>query len=255
MNSAFVVTAYCTKSNRCILDCVESIVKSNPGSRIIIIDSNSPDKTYFDIAKSLGAEICDVSNKHRETGSIWYAYKNYSEVDFFYFLQDSLLCLDNVEHLSKKEFSCLRYFPSWDGKKFKGTPGLLGSRCGWADSDVPKEKNGLGFKYKSENGMDDRNWLQENLIKYCPEIKIPHEWYSIFGPVFFCRRSTLEKIYNTGFSNILPVNKLESCTMERAWGIIFKHFGHCVYSESIQKYYLHPSYRDEYLFKKNFYLR
>lgn len=255
MNAAFVITAYSTKDNRCVIDCVQSLRKYHKNIKIIVVDSKSPDKTYFDIIKEFNVEICDINNMHRETGAIWYVFENYENIDYYYFLQDSLICLENADHLVKKEFSCLRYFPSWDGKKFKGTPGNLYTRCGWADADVPIEKNGLGFKYLSENGLDDRNWLSYQLKKNSPEVKIPLEWNSIFGPVFFCTREILQKIHDTGFNKILPSNKFESCIMERAWGIIFEYFGINVYNNAVQKYYLHPDYNEDYLFKKNFYLR
>ena len=254
MKSAFVITAYSTWDNDCIEQCVESIRMWHSSSEIIVIDSNSPSKKYFKNIEKHRINIHDIGNIHRETGAIWYAYENYPEIDFFFFLQDSLICNENVLHLSEKPFSCLRYFPSWDGKKFNGLPGMLETRCGWADADVPIESDGLGFEYKSLNGLDDRNWLDMQFKKYT-NLAIPSEWFSIFGPIFFTHRSLLDKIKNTGFNNILPTNKMESCVMERAWGIAFETFGVDIYNNAIQKYYLHPEYKEEYLFSKNFYLR
>jgi hypothetical protein len=253
MNHAFVITAYCTNENKCIIDCVKSVRKYHKNSKIIIIDSDSPNKSYFNDVLKYNVEICDIKNKHRFTGSVWYAYENFSKINYFYFLQDSLICTGNVLHLLSNDFNCLRYFPSWDGKGFNGRPGLLDTRCGWAD-DVPESMGGLGFIYKDPNGLDDRNWLSNQLNTYT-KLSIPTEWTSVMGPIFFIKREILFKIKQTGFNKIMPTNKMQACVMERAWGIVLENIGINVYNSSIQKYYLHPEYKKEYLFKKNFYLR
>ena len=47
----------------------------------IILNKGKVDKKYDTI-------ICDIKNKHRETGSVWYAYNYFPEIDFFFFIQD-----------------------------------------------------------------------------------------------------------------------------------------------------------------------
>ena len=253
MNHAFVIPAFSTEQNKCVIDCVKSIRKFHASSEIIIVDSDSPDKSYFNEVQKYNVVICNVKNKNRETGAIWHAYHNFPDIEFFFFIQDSLVCNSNGLDLMKYPFSCLRYFPSWDGKKFKGKPGLLETRCGWADDDN-SNNDGLNFKYKDKNGLDDRNWLTNKFKKYTP-YEIPSEWNSVFGSIFFCHRTILESLVKNGFDKILPTNKMEACVMERAWGIAIEQLGFNVADLSIQKYYLHPGFDDTILFEKNFYLR
>ena len=254
MEHAFVIPSYSTAENKCVVDCVKSIRKFHAfDSKIIIVDSDSPDKSYFKDLQPYNVHLRAVQNKFRETGAIWHAYDNFPEVEFFFFLQDSLVCNKNVLKLTEHTFSCLRYFPSWDGKGFRSNSQDGERKCGWADDDN-NNNDGLNFVYKDPNGLDDRNWLQKNFNLHTNYV-IPEEWDSVFGSIFFCHRSLLDKLVTRGFNKILPTNKMEACAMERAWGIVMKEEGINVRQKSIQKYYLDPLYNPSLFFEKNFYLR
>ena len=47
MKKIFVIACYYDGSNNAIFECVKSIQKLYKSAKIIVIDSNSPDKTYF----------------------------------------------------------------------------------------------------------------------------------------------------------------------------------------------------------------
>ena len=43
----FVIACYYDGSNTSIFECVKSIQKHYKSAKIVVVDSNSPDKTYF----------------------------------------------------------------------------------------------------------------------------------------------------------------------------------------------------------------
>ena len=58
-------------------------------NKITVIDSNSPDKSYFKKLKKKRVIVYNAKNKNYDTGAYWYAYNKFKKVNFFLFkLQD-----------------------------------------------------------------------------------------------------------------------------------------------------------------------
>lgn len=74
--------------------------------------------------------------------------------------------------------------------------------------------------------------LIDNFICKTKWAKIPDNFITIVGSIFFLKREILEIFYTNGIENILPSNKIESGVFERIFGIILMQEG---YTEQILK--------------------
>ena len=120
----FVIACYYDGTNNSIFECVKSIQKYYKSAKIIVIDSNSPDKTYFQRLKEKRIIVFNAKNKNYDTGAYWYAYNKFKKVNFFYFLQDSVIFKRNLSYYEKNDLTTFRYFLSFDkigGRKFVKT--------------------------------------------------------------------------------------------------------------------------------------
>ena len=74
----FIIPCKYVKEKSLLRRCLSSIRKCHPENEIIIIYSDSEDKSYFDWARNEFAVEIDVAfNKNYTTGAIWRAYNNH----------------------------------------------------------------------------------------------------------------------------------------------------------------------------------
>lgn len=78
--------------------CVASIRQYHPTARILVVDSNSDDKSYFETLKPYNVEIADVANNNYELGAFWYAVKNYKD-SHYVLVQDSIQFKKSIDEL------------------------------------------------------------------------------------------------------------------------------------------------------------
>ena len=126
MNSKklFVIACYYDGSNSSIFECIDSIQKYYKSPQIAVIDSNSPDKSYFKKLKEKGVIVYNARNKNYDTGAYWYAYNKFKKANFFYFLQDSVIFKKNLSKYEKNDLTTFRYFLSINrvgGRKLEKT--------------------------------------------------------------------------------------------------------------------------------------
>ena len=74
----FVIACYYDGSNNSIFECVNSIKRYYKSPQIAVIDSNSPDKSYFEKLKEKGVIVYNAKNRNYDTGAYWYAYNKFS---------------------------------------------------------------------------------------------------------------------------------------------------------------------------------
>ena len=227
----FVIACYYDGSNRSIFECVNSIQKYYKSAKIVVIDSNSPDKTYFQRLKEKKVTVYNAKNKNYDTGAYWFAYKKFKKASFFYFLQDSVIFKKNLSNYEKNDLTTFRYFLSFDqigGRKMEKTRKNIQKRI----HDLFKRKVKLkdhdiyGFDFEKQI-----NWCKLKLNK--TDYFMPKIWLSVFGPIFMCKRVVMDKLHKKRFHNILPTNKLEQMCMERLFGIAFQQEGYDA-SQSVQ---------------------
>lgn len=223
MRHAFVIPCYFDANRPVVFDCVKSIKKHQPTSDIIVVDSGSKDKSYFCVLKSQGVRIEDISNPNFDTGAYWYAYKNFLEYDFFYFLHDSTVLKKNIEHLMKQSVTSIGYFLSHGGLGAVYIQEKLSSVV----FKYLRFKFGLSKLRHDAVGFDSeisRSWAIQELSK--TKYFVPQLYVSLFGPMMAVHRSVLDKLHAGGLSNILPTNKVQQMTMERIFGLALGQEGY-----------------------------
>lgn len=166
-----------------LFKCVDRIKNFHPNEKILIIDSNSYDKSHFSkLEKIDDVEIYDAKNVHYEIGALWYVYENkLNEGDEnFYLMHDSMLLNRNLDLMKNFEFCAFTHHKPCDG------------------------------------GM--QNYFKQNIPTKSEYKVMTSSYFMVFGSCFFSKKSFLDKLYKKGANNILPTDKFGSGCMERIIG-------------------------------------
>ena len=180
-----------------IVDLVKSIRNAGHTDKIVVVDSASDDKTYFDKLKSFDVLIEDVGNVHYADGALWHCYNKFPEEDFIFAIHDSMKVNENLNFLKEKDFTALCYFDI----QYQGPEGA-GGRASYGCC-VDKLMS----------------------VGFTPTEKEMHSFSGLFGSILFCKRTVLDKIHALGFHKILPTDKFEACANERLWGFFLHKIG------------------------------
>ena len=113
-NRIFIIPCFFNGSNTSIFNCVDSILKFYKNPKIVVVDSNSPDKSYFKELIKKKVTILDVKNKNYDTGAYWIGFTKYNDYENYYFLQDSIKIKQNLISFEKNNLTTFRYFLSMD---------------------------------------------------------------------------------------------------------------------------------------------
>jgi hypothetical protein len=74
-----------------VKQCVDAMVHFHPDEKILIADSVSDDRSYFDwFSEYKNVEIFK-ENDNRQIGALWEAYKRYPEEPYYIFVQDTFI--------------------------------------------------------------------------------------------------------------------------------------------------------------------
>lgn len=92
-----------------IREAVERAHTHMPNEKVVVVDSDSPDKSYFG---EVDAEVLDVANACYETGAWWTAFEAFPDEDYFFFLHDNLFIQEPIE---RKPFFTPATFEGWFG--------------------------------------------------------------------------------------------------------------------------------------------
>ena len=65
----FIISCYFDGTNNAIFDCVNSLIANYDYPKILVIDSDSPNKSYFEKLRNLSVEVLDSKNKNYDTGA------------------------------------------------------------------------------------------------------------------------------------------------------------------------------------------
>lgn len=182
----FVISCKYSQKNNFIFNLVKDIRRFHETEEIVVVDSSSEDKSYFDEIRKMNVIIEDIENKNYDTGAYWYAFKKYSDRSFFYFLHDSIKIKANLDYLKEKDLTILCYF----------------------------DRNLEAFK------------SLKNKVNTLTEYKYVDEGKGVFGPIFFCKNSIMKKLYSKKLDVILPTNKHEAACMEAIFGNAFEQEGY-----------------------------
>lgn len=198
----FVIPCKYSEQNPIIFECVSRIKQHQPEERILIVDSASEDKGYFDRLE--GVEIADIDNVNYGTNAFKYAVDNYPEEQFFYCIYDSLLLHNSLEHLKMSPLTVVRHFCS--------------------------PPTGIGW---DADGTSLSVWANRQMYIHMG-FTLPESYVGVMGPMFMCNRHVMEDLDQIGFFSILPTNKYELCAMERILGCALTRLGYKIEENSLQ---------------------
>lgn len=169
------------------LNCIKNLRKHYPDEFIVIVDNNSPNRDWVNIANNLNMHIIiNVSELYRfEIGAYNLALK-YFKADKYICIQHSILIKSKI----KEELE----IDKPDVYLFSTVLGLY------------MEQDGLNLINKYLNNLNMNNWNYEPIAM----------WNS-----FYCNDLMMEKIINNGLLNLISNNKLISQAYERILGVFF----------------------------------
>lgn len=163
-----------------ILECIQSIQKFYPNEKIVIVDSCSNDKSYFDYIKP---EVFDIieGNYNYEIGAYLTAYKKYPNEDKYFCIHDSLIMTGKINDF---DLNKLLITVQW----FNGF---------WDDAE--------------------QKAFAENMIG---KTLVNSQFIGCFGSIMICDGVVLNKLQKFIKPHHLPTNKKQSCAFERILGIL-----------------------------------
>ena len=184
----------CTKEGGYIKECVQKIIAHYPEDDILVVDSDSKDKSYMDgLRKYKNVVIADYKNKNYEYGAIRYGFlNNKNKYDVFFFIQDSMKIEGEIDLSILDEDSVLFFSLRKTGWKY----------CRKLEN-ISKNKFPDFFNHPKYVSADNLLLTQYNS--------------------FIINSSTFEKCLNSEIFSLIdaPTNKIESCIWERIWSSIF----------------------------------
>lgn len=169
-----------------VIELVESIRKFHPNEKIVVVDSDSNDKTYFSILSEYDVIVEDAKNANWMIGAYWYAYKKYPSEEFYYFLHDSMIVKGNMDYLKEKDVTILCYFDR-----------TVGNFNTWGGKITANSKYDYAF-----SGL------------------------GCYGPIFFCKNKVMKKMLDMGADKFLPSNKAETGYCEGCYGFFLEEQGY-----------------------------
>lgn len=169
-----------------IIDLVHNIREFHPIEKIMVVDSNSIDKSYFEKLKKYDVIIEDIKNENWMIGAYWHGYKKYPDEEFYFFMHDSMKVKANLDYLKEKDVTTLMYFTR-----------LCGNFNDWGARITQESK----YQYVNEgNGC--------------------------YGPIFFCKNKVMKIMIEMGVDKFLPNNKAETGLCEGCYGFFLEEQGY-----------------------------
>jgi hypothetical protein len=192
-----------------IEECVFAI-KAYLDTDIIVVDSNSPDKSY---EKRINAEVLLANNNNFDIGAYKIGFEYYPNYDNYICVHDSFL-FKKTFNLQIRDFTPFRTFSSYLA--------IGGSRLVNNKSDALKyvlapRKHRPNLDFYSFDNIEQLEFFKRSAIH--TNLSVPKYWESIFGPMFTCSNDFFAKMNKTLLSKILPTNKNEQMGYERLIGI------------------------------------
>lgn len=169
--------------------CVDSIMHYHPNEQIVIVDSDSNDKSYIEEYNKIhNVRVEDIQNKGYEAGAMWHVYNNYPS-DTYVFLQDSMVLNRNLDEFRDSNLKVIKLYENWWGS--------LPEDREFAKEELKK----TNYQYREENF----SMVQFNS--------------------FLIKRTVLVTLQENGLDKVIPYNKFGSCSMERIMGIVLTDMG------------------------------
>jgi glycosyltransferase involved in cell wall biosynthesis len=201
----------CThNTDDCILTCLESVRIHQPHAEIVVVDSNSPDKSYIPKAENTYNATVILGNDNYEMGA-WKLGADKVIKPYYVFIQDS----------------CIQERPL--------DPEILAEDF-WALWTVPQDAENC---FSKTSGRNNNGFIKKAIDKLLNNIVNdiefdPQKWHLIAGSMMLMKRYVWEKFLETGVYKVfMPQNKFDSQVSERLLGVLAEHVGYHPASHSL----------------------
>jgi hypothetical protein len=169
-----------------IIQLVDSIRRFHPTEKIVVVDSDSDDKSYFSQIEKYDVIIEDVKNHNWMIGAYWHSYKKYPDEDFYFFLHDSIIVKENLDYLKEKDLTVLMYFDR-----------MIGNFNTWGE-----------------------------LISSNSRYEYIFPGLGCYGPMFICKNKVMKRMLEMGADKFLPNSKVEVGYCEGCYGFFLEEQGY-----------------------------
>lgn len=170
---------------------VDAILTHHPDEKIVIVDSMSDDKSYYEIFLNYdNVDILDNCNPYRVPGAFYQTLKKYPDEPYYINLQDCVIVKKSWQKFidNEAEFISLAFFG--DTVHEHGRHEYEYMKKVFTDTGYPIPNCGQGFN-------------------------------ACFGPMYIIKNSLAKKFYNSGIlANMQSTCKVEDETGERIFGIL-----------------------------------
>lgn len=186
-----------------IFRAVEAAQRHMPDEPVLVVDSDSPDRTYMHHLPT-DVTFADAHNRAYAPGAFWWAH-HHRPADFYYLLHDSLIVRDDLADLRDREVTAVRWWPA-------------SAEGGWGwDSD--------GRPLHQWGG---REW-EEHV-----SAPMPPTFQGCFGPMLAVAGPVMDDLAGLGLDHIQAADKFEACALERMWGAALNLLGHDLADGALQ---------------------
>ena len=185
----FVIPCKYNATSNYIIDLVTQIREYHSDEKIMVVDSDSSDKSYFSQLESLNVIVEDVANTNWMIGAYWHGYKKFPDEDFYFFFHDSMKVKANLDYLKEKNLFLLADFNREAARSFNA----------WNDKILQETK--IDKRFIKSNGR------------------------GCYGPIFGCKNWVMKSLLEKGVDKLLPSNKRETGFCEGAYGLFFESLG------------------------------
>lgn len=179
-----------------VRECIQSISELHPKEKIVLVDSDSGDKSYFeDLKKYKNLTILDCKNNNRVCGAFYEAYKNFPDEETYILVHDSLTFKKSIQNFIDSETECfsLMYFTE--------------HVYNWASHDP--------YSWNILDNSDYERPMSGHVI-------------GCFGPMFIVKNRIVKNMEKKGlFKSLRVENKTECAYWEKIFGEVFKQEGYC----------------------------
>lgn len=121
----FIIATYYDEQKSILDETISSIRKFHPNEKIVICDSDSPNKEYATKYVSEYVEFFDAKNKRRPIGALLETYKKYPEEPYYVLMHDSSALMSNIQRFIDSESELVAFFQT--PKTISTIPSHIGS--------------------------------------------------------------------------------------------------------------------------------
>ncbi len=220
----FVVPCRYNSAKPIIEDCVRSIYSCHPDDQIVVVDSDSPDKSYFEKIKNIpNLQIENCANVNYVYGALWHVTEKFDS-DHYFLIHDSMIIKSNISFIKNKEIGSARYFRSWNG-----VGGMM---------------QGLNMYGPSKTGVYRHGFDNQIQKDWCESHYKPTNMFfnGLFGCSFMANRDVISFMKDKGMDKAVPTSKNECMATERMLGSFFtdnnlRFWENCLLGEHHEKPY------------------